>query len=221
MDAEVFGEESSHWLGLWQKRHSANGWVPYTESLVLAVLSSEQISFDAHGHHKIRRRLVALVRYSMLIVRTNIGNSAGCHALRLPQDRHFRFALTHQEHFSVFMMMWRMRRASGRKRRLMYLDQPARCELAVQNCAARGSRRRLHGQLVKLIYARGNHIPFTRSCARRIGDSLCSRCLAQHRNRRALGKQHRQKRHQKRRGEGVTPALETLTRSPRWPRNSA
>ena len=134
-----------------------------------AVSSSKQLSFDAHGHHKIRRRFVALVRYSMLIIRTNIGDSAGCHALRLPRDRHFRLALTHQEHFCVFMMMWRMRRASGRKRRLMYLDQPARCELAVQNRTGGGSRRILHGQLVKLIYARGNHIPFTRGPARRIG----------------------------------------------------
>ena len=47
VDAEVFGEKPSHWLGLWQKKDSANAWVPYTESLVQAVLTSKQISFDA------------------------------------------------------------------------------------------------------------------------------------------------------------------------------
>jgi hypothetical protein len=47
VDAEVFGDKPSHWLGLWQKKDSANAWVPYTESLVQAVLSSKQISFDA------------------------------------------------------------------------------------------------------------------------------------------------------------------------------
>jgi hypothetical protein len=47
VDAEVFGEKPSHWLGLWQKKDSANAWVPYTESLVEGVLSSKQISFDA------------------------------------------------------------------------------------------------------------------------------------------------------------------------------
>ena len=47
VDAEVFGEKPLHWLGLWQKKDPANGWVPYTESLVQTVLSSKQISFDA------------------------------------------------------------------------------------------------------------------------------------------------------------------------------
>jgi hypothetical protein len=47
VDGEVFGATPSHWLGLWQKRDSANAWVPYTEGLVQAVLSNKQISFDA------------------------------------------------------------------------------------------------------------------------------------------------------------------------------
>src|ERR1700677_1048181 len=47
VDAEVFSEKPSHWLGLWQKKDPANVWVPYTESLVQRVLSSQRISLDA------------------------------------------------------------------------------------------------------------------------------------------------------------------------------
>jgi hypothetical protein len=47
VDAEVFGATPSHWLGLWQEKDSANAWVPYTEGLVQAILSSKQINFDA------------------------------------------------------------------------------------------------------------------------------------------------------------------------------
>jgi hypothetical protein len=31
-------KKPSHWIGLWQKKDSANAWLPYTESLVQAVL---------------------------------------------------------------------------------------------------------------------------------------------------------------------------------------
>jgi hypothetical protein len=47
VDAEVFGEKPSHWLGLWQKKDPANVWVPYAESLVHSVLSIKKISADA------------------------------------------------------------------------------------------------------------------------------------------------------------------------------
>lgn len=47
VDTEVFGNEPSHWLGLWQKKNPDNVWVRYSEQLAKALLTSNGISFDA------------------------------------------------------------------------------------------------------------------------------------------------------------------------------
>jgi hypothetical protein len=47
IDAEVFGKNPSHLLGRWQKNNPSALWATYTEGLVKAILTNENIKFDS------------------------------------------------------------------------------------------------------------------------------------------------------------------------------
>jgi hypothetical protein len=46
IDAELFADNPTHFLGRWQKKDPNNVWVTYTEGLVKAILTNENIKFD-------------------------------------------------------------------------------------------------------------------------------------------------------------------------------
>jgi hypothetical protein len=47
VDTNVFGDDSEHLLGRWQKKNANNLWVPYTEELVRIILTSKNIQLNA------------------------------------------------------------------------------------------------------------------------------------------------------------------------------
>jgi len=49
LEAEVFGDDPSHWLGLWQKKNPNNVWIKYCEQLTKTLLTNNRISFDAEA----------------------------------------------------------------------------------------------------------------------------------------------------------------------------